>query len=390
MAGTNGARQAPSSANSPLPVAILGGGYLSAIGRTHITALTMDRRFDVVAGCFSQQQYENESSASGYGVTKERTYVSLREMLEQEAKRVAAFVLLTPTDQHAPQVIECLGHKVPIICEKALATSVGLVQEIGREVEVAGGFLVVTYNYLGYPMLRELRRLILNGNLGHITQLFIEMPQEGFVRRSADDLPIEPQGWRLRDHEVPTISLDLGVHLHSIARFLTEQKPEKVVAVQQSFGNFSNVIDNVVCLAQYSSQIHCTFWFSKAALGYRNGLKVRIFGTRGSAAWEQMNPEFIDFADCFGRRTIIDRADPAVLEAGTPRYARFKAGHPAGFIEAFANYYSDVADALIVFRNIGRQVANSNVLGVETALEGMRLLESAARSAKTGNWVTCE
>jgi len=371
----------------PLKVACLGGGYHSAVGRCHHAALAMDRRFEVVAGCFSLDPRDNEFSAAMYGVPPDRTYASLAELLRREAGQVQAFVILTPTDQHAGHVVECLDNGIPVICEKALAVSGEEIRTIGAKLEATSGFLAVTYNYLGYPMVRELRAMIAAGELGNVKQIQIEMPQEGFIRRDAHGDPVVPQDWRLRDHEVPTISLDLGVHVHSIVSYLTEQTPAEVVALAGSLGNFRNIVDNVVCIARYSGDLQCTFWYSKTALGYRNGLKVRVFGDKAGAEWLQENPEVIQFSDCFGKRSLLDRASAGIREANNARYSRFKAGHPAGFIEAFANYYADVADALEVHLNIARHAVHPSVCGLPTALEGITLLEAISRSAKEMRWV---
>lgn len=375
------------AARKPLRVACLGGGYNSAIGRTHITALSMDRRFKVVAGCFSLDAPENAFSAEAYGVEPSRLYNSLDEILAQETGRVDALVILTPTDQHASQVVNSLTKKIPVICEKALAVDSDEIETISAKLKEIGGFLAVTYNYLGYPMLRELRAMIEAGDLGQIKQIQIEMPQEGFIRRGEKGDPIAPQKWRLHDHRVPTISLDLGVHVHSMVSFLTGQKPEQAVAMSATMGNFAEIIDNVMGLVRYTGGLQVNYWFSKTALGYRNGLKVRVFGEKAAAEWVQENPEYIAFATNTGKRSTIDRASGGMKVALQPRYTRFKAGHPAGFIEAFANYYWDVADALETHLGIGQHEESRHVQGVDMALEGMKLLEALALSSRDARWV---
>lgn len=375
------------SARKPLRVACLGGGYNSAIGRTHITALSMDRRFTVAAGCFSLDAQENVFSAEAYGVAPSRMHGSMDEILAKEASKVDALVILTPTDQHASQVVKCLEKKMPVICEKALALDSDEISTIAAKVKETRGFLAVTYNYLGYPMLRELQAMIAAGDLGKVKQIQIEMPQEGFIRRSEKGDPIVPQEWRLRDHRVPTISLDLGVHVHSMVSFLTGETPEQAVAMSGTMGNFAEIVDNVMGLVRYSGGLQVNYWFSKTALGYRNGLKVRVFGEKAAAEWVQENPEFIAFATNNGKRSTIDRASGGMKVALEPRYTRFKAGHPAGFIEAFANYYWDVADALESHLGIVQHPENKHVQGAAMALEGMKLLEAMTLSSRESRWV---
>lgn len=371
-----------------LRVACLGGGYFSAIGRCHNAALSMDHRFEVVAGCFDIDQEANVFSALKYGVPRDRTYSTIDELLSKESGNVDAVVVLTPTDQHASHVIQCLEYKVPVICEKALAVSMDEMRKMEEKLTSTNGFLAVIYNYLGYPMVRELRSMIAAERLGTVSQIHVEMPQEGFLRCDEHGEAIVPQDWRLRDHEVPTISLDLAVHLHAFVNFLTDEKPVDVAALGGSFGNFPGVVDNVFCISQYSGALQCSFWFSKSALGYRNGLRVRVFGDKGAAEWVQSDPEFIWFSDRFGARSVIDRASPGVQVANQDRYSRFKPGHPAGFIEAFSNYYYDLADSLEVRHGIAQHALDDFVYGLPTAMEGIKLLDAMARSARERRWIS--
>lgn len=370
----------------PHKVAFLGGAFDSAVGRVHRIAVEMDQRFELVAGCFSREMDANQVSASKYGIAQDRIYGNLDDLLESEAGKIGAVVILTPTDQHEEQVVRCLSAGMPVICEKALVATSEEAIKVRDQLKASGGFLAVTYNYTGYPMLRELKRMVEGGHFGRIQQIHMEMPQEGFARLKDDGSPMVPQEWRLRDGRVPTISLDLGVHLHMMVRFLTRETPELVVATGDSFGNFKQIVDNVSCMARYTNGLSCNIWYSKTAVGYRNGLKIRVFGETGSAEWIQENPEYLQIADNAGGKHVLDRASKGITVSNQDRYTRFKAGHPAGFIEAFANYYCDVADALDRFQTAGGEQYGEYVFGVEDALEGLRLLEAMARSAQGGGW----
>jgi predicted dehydrogenase len=315
-----------------------------------------------------------------------RAYNSLDQLLAKEAHHIDVVIVLTPQELHAEHVIALLDAGCPVICEKALATSVTACDSIRHRLHSTGGFLAVTYNYTGYPMLRELKQMVADGKLGRVQQIHIEMPQEGFAKVDAVGQPIVPQEWRLRDGVVPTLSLDLGVHVDIIARFLTEQKPEAVVGMTSSLGNFREVSDNIGCLVRYSGGMQGIVWYGKTALGYRNGLRVRIFGTNGGAEWVQENPEILSLADKIGNRYIIDRGSPGIQISTDKRYQRFKVGHPAGFLEAFANYYADVADALEEFLATGDSLLRGYVFGADESVEGLRFLEAVARSSENGRW----
>jgi predicted dehydrogenase len=347
----------------------------------------MDQRFELVAGCFSRNSETNRRSGRQYGLDLSRIYRNLDDLLENGTGHIDGVLILTPTDQHKAQVIRCLSAGIPVICEKALVISSDEAIEIKKLLLQKKGFLAITYNYTGYPMLRELKYMIEQGRFGRIQQIHIEMPQEGFARLGSDGSPIIPQKWRLHDVKIPTLSLDLGVHLHIIIRFLTNEKPVSVIATSDTYGNFPQIIDNVSCIARYTNNLNCTMWYSKTALGQRNGLKIRLFGEMGSAEWLQENPEYLYLADNRGRKIVIDRASNDVQVCNQIRYTRFKAGHPSGFIEAFANYYSDIADTLEMYLDHKQYAPSQYNFGIEEALEGLYMLEAIAESSANHCWV---
>jgi len=369
-----------------LKVAFVGGSYDSAVGRAHRAAIAIDQRYDLVSGCFSRDINKSRKTADDYGVDQERAYADLTVMLQNESKNLDAVIVITPQDQHGTHVSSCLEAGLPVVCEKALVTSSAEALTIRNQLAEKDGFLAVTYNYTGFPMIRELKHMIASGMLGRIHQIQMEMPQEGFARVGEDGAPIQPQEWRLRDGRIPTLSLDLAVHLHMMARFLLAATPEEVVALSSSKGNFPGIIDTTQCLVRYSGGIDCGIWFSKAALGYRNGLRLRIFGDKGAAEWVQENPEYLNYADNKGKKMVIDRSCQGIAIANKSRYQRFKAGHPAGFLEAFGNYYMDIAEALISYRSTKRMDFGSYVFGVEESIEGLRLLEAMALSSHSRKW----
>jgi predicted dehydrogenase len=375
---------AQSTAKKPLALGFIGGSLRSAVGYAHSVACKMDGRWDIAAGCFSTDEAMNRETAQAYGVAEARTYQDWCSMLAQEKQQLDAALVLSPTPLHGNMVIGCLEAGIPVICEKSLAVSSAEVSRIMAARDASKGFLAVTYNYSGYPMVRELRKIIASGRLGKILHFQAEMPQEGFIRVDSQGNKPKPQWWRLSDGDVPTIHLDLGVHLHQLIYYLIRQHPLAVVADQSSNGWFSGIVDNVMCIGRYSGNVQGQFWFSKSALGHRNGLRLRIYGSEGSAEWFQANPEELTLSFANGKREMLDRA--AIVDvANQARYTRFKAGHPAGFVEAFANLYADIADCLSSYKQTGHWHSD-DVFGPELALEGLQFLEAMTLSAKTGKW----
>lgn len=375
------------SEGGPLKVGFIGGSTQSAVGYAHFSAIRLDGLYDLVAGCFSRDPSENEKSAQIYGVSDDRLYQDWPRLLENEKHSLDAIVILTPTPDHNEMVIAALEQGYRVICEKALTDTVSKAVEIKSAVDRTNGFLAVTYNYSGYPIVREMRQLIAAGDIGAIQQIQIEMPQEGFLRKNKEGASMVPQEWRLVDGEIATLHLDLGVHVHQLIHYLTDLKPLQVVATAQNNGRFENIIDDLNAIANYEQNVVANIWYSKAALGHRNGLKIRVMGNEASLEWQQTRPEelFIAFAD--GRREIHDRAIDSV-ECTAPRYSRFKPGHPAGYLEAFANLYADIYQDLKAHKSGAAAKANSGeVFGVDLSIEGLQLLAAMSQSADENCWV---
>lgn len=369
------------STHVPLKVGFIGGGLNSAVGYTHFNASRLDAHFRVEAGCFSRDANHNQHTAVTYGVLPERTYGSWEVMLDREQGRLDAVVILTPTPSHAEIVLSAIDAGYAVICEKALAVSSEECSEIETKVTQADGYLAVTYNYSGYPMVRELHRMISKKQFGDIQQIHLEMPQETFLRKG-----VAPQNWRRRDYSVPTVSLDLGVHVHHLVHFLTNGLlPISVVGNHAHFGQVDGLIDNIYCMADYEKDLKVMAWWGKTALGQRNGLQIRIFGSLGSAVWHQMDPENLQWSDNEGHHYLLDRGSLEAKIAQQPRYNRFKPGHPSGFIEAFANLYADIAMELRSFGS-NEKLKNDYVFGATHSKEGLRFLEHVSQSAVEKKW----
>jgi len=367
---------------STLRLGVIGGSINSAVGYAHFNACSLDGHFRVEAGCFSRHSEQNEQSARIYDVLPDRNYSDWKELLYSEMGLIDAVVILTPTPYHAEIAIEAIKAGYPVLCEKALATSSYECTRILKIINEYDGYLAVAYNYSGYPMVRELRRMVCEGQFGSLQNIQIEMPQEGFLR-----VITNPQKWRQRDYEVPTVSLDLGVHVHHMVDFISGGlKPLAVVGEHANYGQISEVIDNVYCIARYEKDMRVQAWWGKTALGYRNGLRVRVFGEKASAEWYQMDPEILRCADNDGRRFSLDRGSSEAQIAQEKRYNRFKAGHPSGFIEAFANLYADFAEEI----RGGQDVKGKNpyVFGAKHAADGLRVMEAISDSALNNKWVS--
>lgn len=373
------------NSSNKIKVAFLGGASNSVVGPAHYSALNLDNTFELVAGCFSRHDDINIETGLEYGVEKHRIYKNSKELIHNEKDNIDAVIILTPTNQHTEQVLDFINNNIPVICEKALTGSVKEAEKIKNVLKEKNGFLTVIYNYLGYPIIRELKHKIKQGSLGKINHIQIEMPQESFIKINKEGNPITPQEWRMKDGVVPTISLDLGIHLHMFIRYLTDERPLNVVSKSNSYGNFSEIKDNINCIVEYTNNLTCNMWYSKIAIGNRNGLKIRVYGEKGSAVWLQEIPEILDLANSKGQRWKMDRGNTEAEICNQKRYSRFKVGHPAGFIEAFANYYQDIAQALQSHKN-NMPINFEECFTIDEAYEGIQLFEAIEKSNKSKSW----
>ena len=347
----------------------------------------MDSRFTLESGCFSRKPEVNRATARSWAVDESRIHPSYEHMLDAEADNLDAIVVLTPVADHARMIEQCLERGLHVISEKPLTGSVAECARIDRALTASGKFLAVTFNYTGYPMVRELRERVRRGDLGNIHSVRLTMQQEGFARRDADGNPITPQAWRLEDGVIPTVSLDLGTHVVHLLEFVTGKVPAEVSGRMGSFGNFGQVVDDVDMLINCTDGTFAHAWWSKSALGHSNGLSIEVVGSEGSAKWVQVDPEYLHLRDNGGIERRLHRGSRDISVAGEPRYNRFKAGHPSGFIEAFANCYWDIADGLHDHAAT-RAVSNDFVFGIADSMRVLQTLETGVQAARSRQWET--
>lgn len=361
-------------------LAFIGGSIESIAGYPHFIASQMDKRFEVITGVFSTNKKINKQTAKQWCINS--YYNSVDKMLESEIKNIDAVAILAPTPLHFEFIEKLLNLNIPIICEKPIVGSLEDMRNIEKLYDKNKHFLVVTNNYSGYPMVRELQQKISNDELGDILHIRLKMPQESFLRPPKSIK--YPQKWRLQDEFIPMICLDLGAHLHHLAFFLLQEDPYKVMATYDSYSKY-NVIDDVNIFLEYKSGIKGNLWLSKTALGNRNGLHIEVYGTKASASWHQEDPEKLEFAYNSGQKTIIDRGSNIDM-IPNKLYNRMTAGHPSGFIESFANLYNDIANSLDKYYN-KKSYSSKYVYSINHAKKGIKLLNSASESNKQKAWV---
>jgi len=364
-----------------MTIGIIGGGMNSAVGRAHVSALNLDGNWNISSGFFSRNSEVNARSAAMYGV--ESTCFSIDQFIDQNSNKLDSVLVLTPTPTHYEIISKLLLSDFNVISEKSLSTSLLEAAELKNLSDKLSKKLYVTFNYTGYPMIREIQRRIEIGQIGKLHSMSIEMPQDGFIVSNSEGRPNNIQDWRMKDYSLPTISLDLGVHVLSLIHFITKSKFSKVVAVERHSGIIDNVVDNVHVIGQLEDGVDASLSFGKVFSGEKNNISIRVYGNKGSIKWTHHRPDRFSQSDNRGETREVQLSSPDLIEAQLPRYNRFKAGHPTGFVEAFGNYYEDLRTALL-----GED--SSNVFAAEMALLGMKELDAIHKSALNSKWINLD
>lgn len=355
----------------------------SAVGNVHRISSQLDGRWKLVGGMFSRNPEINKQSAAVYGLADTQCFDNLGDLVEHKNEFDAVSVL-SPTNLHYEHISTLISNEIQVISEKSMAGNVHESLLLFEQEKKYQKRIYVTFNYTAYPMIRELRSRIRNGDIGKILSIHIEMPQEGFLKLNGELQPPNVQQWRTIDGELSTISLDLGVHTQNLIHFVTGLRGEQFIGVKSHRGLVSQAVDYVSALGKYVGGVDVSIWYGKTALGHRNGLRLRVFGECGSFEWEQIFPDRFIHANQVGTREIIDLGSSNLVEANKVQYQRFKPGHPTGFIEAFANYYSDLYN--VISSAVLSEVSSEYVFSAESATEGLKEIQAIEKSNLSKLW----
>jgi len=364
-------------------LAFLGGGLNSTIGNIHNLASKLDSRWNLVSGFFSRNRHINYKTAKTYGIDLDRTHNSLGDFIKNEKDKVDAVAVLVPTPDRYKYISKLLKFNIPIISEKPLVDNSKDCIKLKKSLKKKN-FLRVSYNYLGYPLIRELRCLISKNFFGKIKQIHFEMPQDAFTFSTSKK--INPKKWRLKDKYIPNISHDLGSHLIAITSYLLAEYPANVMCKYFQSSNFKSLIDNGYFWVKFKSNIKGTYWISKSTPGIRNGLRLRIFGEKKGAEWLQTKPEEIFIYNETGSVEKIDNMT-FKLESYKKKYNRYKVGHPTGFVEAFANMYNDYADQLELFNRSKKNKDKNIQFDIDNSINISKFFDAASKSNIEKKWI---
>jgi predicted dehydrogenase len=376
-----------------LRLAVIGGGPGSFIGAMHRTAARLDDRYELVAGVLSSDPERSRVAAAAIGIPADRAYSDADELFAAEKVRldgVDVVAIMTPNDSHHRYAVAALRNGFDVICDKPVTNTLADALDVLATVEETGLVFCLTHNYTGYPMVRQARAMVADGQLGEIQLVQVEYVQGGKAAERDPDLD-GPLPWRYDPvRGGPSLVLgDIGTHAHNLVRFVTGRDVDEVAADIGHIVANRLTDDYAGALLRFDNGARGSFWVTQAATGVENCLRLRVSGTRGTVEWMQETPTQLIFRPAGSPVEIRTPNGPGTLPLAA-RASRIVAGHPEGFHEGFANVYSDAAEA-IAARRAGRD-PDAMALQFPDALDGLKgveFVDAAVRSsANNGAWTS--
>jgi predicted dehydrogenase len=375
-----------------LRLGVIGGGHGSFIGETHRQAARMDDRYEIAAGALSSDPDKSRAQGRSIGLPPDRCYGSALELIEAERKRpdaVDAVAIMTPNDSHFEYAGAALRAGFDVICDKPMTNTLEDAEALHRLVLETGLVFCLTHNYTGYSMVRQAREMVRSGMLGTIRLIQVEYVQGGKARETEPD-PLAARAWRYDPvRGGPSAVLgDIGTHAHNLLRYVTGLEVSALAADIGAVVPGRRVHDFAGALLRLDGGAKGSFWVTQAAAGVRNSLGIRASGTLGTIEWNQELPQKLAFKPLDGPAQSLTPDGPGCLPLAA-RSKRLGKGQPEGFPEAFANIYSDAAEAIAARRSGAMPDPLSGTFpNSADGLAGIRFVSAMIESSASGGaWI---
>ena len=380
-----------------LRMGMIGGGQGAFIGGVHRLAAALDGQIDLVAGVFSRDWNNTQTTGRNLYLDPARVYRTADDMAAAEAKRPASdridFVsIVTPNDAHFGPAKAFLDAGFHVVCDKPLAKTLEEAEELARVVERTGRVFALTHNYTGYPLVRHARQLFQSGEMGVVRKVIVEYLQDWLME------PLEKQGskqagWRTDPAQsgIGGALGDIGTHALNLLEFVTGDRVADVCADLTTFLPDRKLDEDVNALLRMKSGGKGVLTVSQIATGEENALRLRVYASKGATVWSQENPNYMDVYRHGQPRETLSRGRSEYLSPSAMAVTRTPWGHPEGYLEAFANIYGG-AIAAIRRAVDGRPMPPSeyDFPTVHDGVRGMKFIYAAVESAKKGGaWTPC-
>ncbi len=382
--------------NRKLRMALVGGGQGSFIGRVHCTAAVLDNRAALVAGALSSDPAKSKASAADYDIPAGRAYGSYREMLDAERKlpadqRIDFVTVATPNHTHFEIAKAAVEAGFNVVCDKPMTFDLAQAEQLAAAVDKSGVVFAVSHNYTGYPLVRQARQMILNGELGEINAIRAFYIQ-GWLRTRLEAESQKQAAWRTDPTKSGAAGCfgDIATHAYNLARYMTGLLPDSISCHLKTFEAGRKLDDYGHAVVRFENGALGTVTASQISHGRENDLFIELDGTKGSLEWHQEEPNKM-LVRRNGQPHALYTRDPNapfMNEAGKAA-CRLPAGHPEAFFEAFGNIYRAAYDSMAL-RAGGQKFETKDTVypNVNDGVEGMYFIQqSVASSADKGAWL---
>ena len=372
-----------------LRLGMVGGGQGAFIGAVHRMAARLDDHYELVAGVLSSDPARAAASAAEARIDPSRSYADAGEMAQREAARpdgIDVVAIVTPNYLHAPAAMAFLEAGIHVICDKPLAISLEEGLALAAAARRKNRVFALTHTYTGYPMVRHARALAAAGELGQLRLLQVEYSQDWLADTIGRPGGNEWRGDPLRAGPAGTLG-DVGTHAYQLAHYVSGALPTQLLAELHTFVPGRRLDDHVQVMLRYANGARGTLWASQVATGCENALRLRVYGSKAALSFDQEQPNELWLTPQGGAARRLTRGRVAGIEA--ERATRVPAGHPEGYLEAFAQLYADAA--MQIHAVDAGQTLPEQTLGLTTVddgVAGMMFMDAVLRShAQDAKWV---
>jgi predicted dehydrogenase len=368
---------------------MIGGGTGSFIGAVHRKAAALDGHYDLVCAAFSSNPQICAQTGKELHLTASRVYTSYADMLQAEAalprdQRMQVVSIVTPNHLHAEPAILALQHGFHVIIDKPLALTLTQGQQIKAAMKQSGCLLALTHTYAGYPMLMEAKHQVHSGRFGAIRKIFVEYSQ-GWLSTAVEQSGQKQASWRTDPQRAGGGAIgDIGTHAAHLAEYVSGLKITDLCASLESKVHGRRVDDDASALLRFENQASGMLVATQVAAGEENRLTLRVYGEHGGLEWSHVDPNSL-LIKMTNQPIQIYRAGSAYLSAAATAFTRLPAGHPEGFIEAFANIYVAFAQAINAHDSNDNGAAIPEYPSINEGLRGLAFIQAMQTSSNSSD-----
>ena len=372
---------------------MVGGGPTSFIGPVHRKAVGIDGEIEIVCGAFSVVPGESEQTGAALNLDPKRVYQNYQEMFEKEKgmpadKRMDFVSVVTPNHVHFGPSKMALESGFHVIVEKPIAFSLEEAKALQKTVEKTGLILALTHTYTGYPLVKHARQMVASGQLGKVRKVFVEYPQ-GWLSTLLEGTGNQQASWRTdpKQSGLGGAIGDIGTHAANLAEYITGSNITEMCAMLNAVVKGRKIDDDASMLLRFDNGASGILMATQVAAGEENNLNIRVYGEKGGLEWKQQEPNTL-IVKWLDRPMEVLRTGQAYLSDQAKAFTRTPAGHPEGYLEAFANIYRAFSNAVRDYKP-GKKInaAKYDFPDVEDGVRGMNFVKTAVKSAtSTRKW----